>query len=101
VQVLVCAFNENAAVLVPPFIQQWRPNFPTGWASREMVYSYLALPAPKNVYVPITAFIDRRFRIRSLYLGDNEFYRNEAANIQKEIEALINDSAAKPATRKK
>jgi hypothetical protein len=50
-----------------------------------------------TLYVPHLVFIDRKGVIRAQYPGSDKFYENEEANIRKEIEALLKESAAAPA----
>ena len=41
VQVLECAFNDDAVQTMPEFIRQFNPAFPVGFATRASVMSYL------------------------------------------------------------
>ena len=95
-----CSFNEPAATVLPPFLQQTKPNFPVGYASRDAVFAYLSEPIMKNLYVPMMAFVDRRFQVRSQYTGENQFFRDEKVNIRNAVEALVKESSLRPAAKK-
>src|ERR1051326_507762 len=41
VQIVECAFNQNADQLVTGFIQQFAPPFPVGWTDNNTVMAYL------------------------------------------------------------
>jgi hypothetical protein len=91
VQVLECAFNEQAAQTLPEFTEQFRPAFPVGYAYRAGVLSFLeySILDTRPVYVPHMVFIDRRGIIRADYAGEDHFFRNADASIRAELEKLL------------
>lgn len=99
VQVLECAFNDDAKLLVPSFIAQFRPPFPVGWSDRMAVMSYLQYTVfNPMMYVPHMVFLDRRGIIRGDFPGEDAFFREPDANIRKELEKLLHPA---PAARKR
>ena len=74
VQVLECAFNEQAAQTLPEFIEQFQPPFPVGYAYRAGVLSFLeySILDTRPVYVPHMVFIDRRGIIQADYAGEDQ-----------------------------
>jgi peroxiredoxin len=64
-QVLGVAFNDNAAILVPGFVQQFGVNFPVGASDRGPVMSYLGLSEMVRWGVPQVVVIDKKGNIRA------------------------------------
>lgn len=58
-QVLGCAYNEMAVMLVPDFIKQNNVNFPVGFAARESVMSWMNFGMDLMVSVPQVAIVDK------------------------------------------
>jgi peroxiredoxin len=93
-QPLGVAFNDMATLLVPDYIKQLGLDFPVGVATRDEVLTYLQFPMVQRMYVPTLVFIDRKGVIRAQYNGDDEFFKNEEANMRAMIEKLLNEPAA-------
>lgn len=91
VQVLECAFNDDASQSVTAFQQQFHPTFPVGYSNRAAVMSYLQIPMmdPHPLYVPHLVFLDRRGIIRGDFAGESEFMKQAEANIPAELEKLL------------
>jgi peroxiredoxin len=64
-QVLGVAFNDNAAILVPGFVQQFAIGFPVGASDRPAVLNYLGLSEMTRWSVPQVVVIDRKGNIRA------------------------------------
>lgn len=96
-QILGAFFNDNAAQLVPGFITQFQPAFPVGYATREQVNEYQQHPLGKPTYVPELIFIDRNRQVRGQYTGNDDFFKDQEANIRTMVESLLKE----PATAKK
>jgi thiol-disulfide isomerase/thioredoxin len=96
VQVLECAFNEDAVPTMPDFLKQTGPQVPVGFAPRASVLSYLQYPAadPRLVYVPHLVFLDRAGTIRGDYPGEGSFFLDPDANIRKELDQMLKRSGA-------
>ena len=105
VQVLEAAINQNAAQVVPAFIQQYQPNFPTGYADWNMAINYLQITATNPGYLPKMVFIDRKNVIQAQYAGEDPFFleQNMEKNVRAEIQKLLAASgpARKTAAKKK
>jgi thiol-disulfide isomerase/thioredoxin len=95
VQVLECAFNDDAKQNMAAFLQQFQPPFPVGWTSRATAMAYLqrSLLDTKPLYVPHMVFLDRRGIIRADYPGEGDFFKDPATNIRAELEKLLKPSA--------
>ena len=92
VQFIECAFNQNAAELVPAFIQQFQPPFPVGYSNDAAVRTYLQyaiFDTTKPFYVPHMVFLDRKGVIRGDYAGESQFFQNPNGNIRAELDKLL------------
>ena len=96
VQVLECAFNEDAVPTMPDFLKKAEPQFPVGYAPRASVLSYLQYPAADTrlLYVPHLVFVDRAGAIRGDYPGEGSFFADPEANIRKELDRMLKGSGA-------
>ena len=105
VQVLECAFNDDAEHLVAGFIQRFQPNFPVGWNNRAAVMAYLQhnILDPRPLYVPHMVFLDRGGIIREDVAGEEDFFKDPDAAIRKVLEKLLKPprSGAPAGTAKK
>jgi thiol-disulfide isomerase/thioredoxin len=91
VQVLECAFNDDARRALPDFLQQFHPAFPVGWSNRATVMAYLqyTIIEPRPLYVPHMVFLDRRGVIQGDYPGESDFFRDPNTSIRAELEKLL------------
>jgi hypothetical protein len=96
VQVLECAFNDDAQQALPGFLEQFRPAFPAGWSGRAAVMSYLqhSIIDPRPLYVPHMVFLDRLGIIRGDYPGEGAFFKDPDASIRAELEKLLKQGPA-------
>ncbi len=95
VQVLECAFNDDAKQTMAGFLQQFQPPFPVGWTSHAAVMSYLqrTILDTRPLYVPHMVFLDRRGMIRADYPGESDFFKDSATNVRAELEKLLKTAA--------
>lgn len=97
-QVLECAINTNANVLIPNFTQQFKTNFPVGFNFDQtyVLQQFLQHPMDRTPRIPIMVFIDRHGMIRAQYEGDDDFISSpqQEQNIRTEIQKLIAMPAA-------
>src|SRR3974377_2117762 len=107
-QPLSAAINDNAQELVPEFIMKLGLTYPVGVTPREMAYDFLEYnpnaPGATNLLLPQLVFIDRKGIIRAYYPGDDNFFKEPAAetNMRNQIEALLKDNGTtKTASAKK
>ena len=103
VQVLECAFNDDAVQTMPEFIGKFNPAFPVGFATRASVMSYLqyAITDPRPLYVPHLVFIDRAGVIRGDHPGEAPFFQDGAdANIRQELDRMLKASGAAASVKK-
>jgi peroxiredoxin len=92
-QVLECAVNTGADVLVPAFTQQYKTNFPVGYNFDQdfILSTYMQHPMDKNPTMPMLVFIDRKGMIRAQYEGSDSFIEDpkQEQNIRGEIQKLL------------
>ena len=90
VQVIECAFNDDAQNSLSGFIQQFHPAFPVGYSGRAAVMAYLQIPImdPHPLYVPHMVFLDRRGVIRTDAAGESDFMKQPEVNIPAELEKI-------------
>ena len=91
VQVLECAFNDDAKQGMAEFLQQLQPPFPVGWTNRAAAMAYLqrSVLDTRPLYVPHMVFLDRRGVIQADYPGESDFMKDPATNIRAELEKLL------------
>src|ERR1019366_3819092 len=95
VQVLECAFNDDAKQTMPQFLQQLQPPFPVGFTNRAAAMAYLqrSVLDTRPLYVPHMVFLDRRGIIQADYLGESDFMKDPATNIRAQLEKLLKPPA--------
>ena len=96
-QIVGAFFNDNGLQLIPGFVQQFKPAFPVGYATREQVNEYLQHAPGKPTYVPELIFVDRNRQIRAQYTGSDDFFKDQEKNIRALVESLLKE----PVTAKK
>jgi thiol-disulfide isomerase/thioredoxin len=105
-QVLQSAFNDMAGMLIPDFVNRFKPAFPVGYNNREAVMEYLQISPMFRTYVPLIVFVDRKGVIRAQHGGEENFFKEDQLekNLRGMIESLLKESSAtginkKPAQR--
>jgi peroxiredoxin len=95
VQVVACAFNEDAQRSLAEFQQQFHPAFPVGFSNRAAVMAYLQISMMDThpLYVPHLVFLDRSGVIRADVAGESDFMKQVETNIPAELEKLLKASA--------
>jgi thiol-disulfide isomerase/thioredoxin len=90
-QIVAAAINDNADLLVPDFVKEFKPSFPVGYSPRGPVAEFLQHPPEENFYVPVFVFIDKGGMIRGQYFGDDPFNQHDRQekNIRAQIESLL------------
>jgi thiol-disulfide isomerase/thioredoxin len=91
VQVLECAFNDDAKQTMADFLQNLQPPFPVGLTSRANAMAYLqrTILDTRPLYVPHLVFLDRRGMIQADYPGESDFMKDPATTIRAELEKLL------------
>jgi len=91
VQVLVVAFDETAAGVIPKLVQRFQPPYPVGWTNPNSVRSYFqgTEGKAKGFAIPRLVFIDRRGIIRGDFAGDKPFFKDPVANTRSELDAIL------------
>jgi len=101
-QVVGVAFNDNAAVLVPSFIQEFNVPYPIGAANSDTVMGYLGFSVMDRYVVPQVMVIDRNGNVRAQSppqgdekLQDETFMRNLLSSLLKDGPATSGKGSAK------
>ena len=71
-QVVGVAVNDNAAILVPQFVQQFQVPYPVGVATADAMMNYMGISSMERWTVPQVVVIDKKGMIRAQtpYQGD-------------------------------
>ncbi len=93
VQMVACDFVEDGPVVVPPFIERFKPGFPVGWTSMEKAFKFLQISLMTPGTVPKLVFIDRKGLVRAQYDGSDPI-TDGASNRHDTIKAKILEVAA-------
>ena len=90
VQVIASATDEMAGMLVPDFIQHFKPSFPVGFSRYDSVVQYLQHDPMFKLYVPQLVFIDRQGTIRAQYEGGDKFFvEDQEKHLREQVETLL------------
>jgi thiol-disulfide isomerase/thioredoxin len=96
VQVLACAFNDDAEQMLPEFLAEYHPTFPVGWSTNALVSAYLQYSEMNPLgFVPHMVFLDSRGIIRADIPGEDTFFNDPDTNIRKQLDKML--KAAVPA----
>ena len=100
VQMLGCAMNEMAHMLIAEYSKNLKLTFPVGYAARETALQFLQHPVMKSMLMPQLVIIDRKGIVRFHHPGeDSKFFSNEEVNMRTEIDQLVKEGGA-PAQKK-
>jgi thiol-disulfide isomerase/thioredoxin len=88
VQMLGCDFVEDGPVVVPPFIERFKPGFPVGWSTIEKAFMFLQRSLMTPGTVPKLVFIDKKGMIRGQYEGTDPLLDNRGS-LHAKIKAKI------------
>src|ERR1019366_3391274 len=102
VQVVECAFEEDANTNYPMFLKALEPNFATGYTTAAAAKKYLQWTDKIDgvLMIPYMIFIDAGGIIRGDFSGKDGFFLDADKRIRAELDKMPK-SAAKPAAKKK
>lgn len=100
-QAIGIAFNDNAQMLVPGFVQQFNVGYPVGFASSDTVLGYLGFSIMDRYSVPQEVVIDRKGMIRAQSGVDGDPKLQEENSLRSVIDSLLKEGAATSTTTKK
>jgi Redoxin len=102
VQVVECAFEDEARTNFPMFLKAFAPNFAAGYTTAVAVKKYLNWNDDTDgiLMIPYMIFIDAGGTIRGDFNGKDGFFGDSDKRIRAELDKMTN-IAAKPAARKK
>ena len=88
-QVLAAAINDNAAYLLQPFVQRYRPIFPIGYLDQAATMRLADFKKDDHPFVPIFLFVDRKGNVRFQYFGNDPFFKQEERSARAIVEGLL------------
>jgi peroxiredoxin len=86
-QVVGAAIDVNAAYMVTPWVQRYRPSFPVGYLDQESVIKIANLKKDDFAVVPIVLFIDSIGVVRVQYNGKDPIFKSQQ---DKALRAIAN-----------
>lgn len=89
VQIVAAAFNDDAKTLLPLFLQQFQPQFPTGWVDRTAALNFMQISILNQGYVPKIAFIDRAGMIQKQFEGQDQFFVDPDKSTRATLEEML------------
>jgi peroxiredoxin len=95
-QVVGVAFNDNAALLVPSFVQEFGVPFPVGSAPADAVMGYLGFSVMDRYVVPQVMVIDRKGNIRAQSPPQGDEKLQNENNMRALLTSLLKEGAAAP-----
>ncbi|MBY0507120.1 MAG: TlpA family protein disulfide reductase [Bryobacteraceae bacterium] len=88
VQMLACDFVEDGPIVVPTFIDRFKPGFPVGWTTIEKAFKFLQVSLMNPGTVPKLVFIDKKGMVRAQYDGGDPAVSGEG-NQREKLRAKI------------
>lgn len=93
-------FNLDAEASQRGFIQQFKPEFPLGWSTNEIVHTWMGISVMKMMYVPVVAIIDKTGAIIEQHTGDDPFMKEPKTAVRARLDVLLAKAGTSPAARK-
>lgn len=97
-QAIGAAVDDNAAYLITPFIQRYRPTIPVGFLEKAALIKIADIPEGQRPFVPILIFIDHKGTARFQYYGNDPFLKDVDKGTRAIVTGLMNarDSGREP-----
>jgi len=92
-QAIDVAWNENAKMLVPAFVQGFRLNFPVGYSTWDPVMSYLGFSVMDRPVVPLVVVIDRKGMIRAQSPPQGDPNLQNDSTLRSFVEKLLGENS--------
>ena len=91
VQMVECAFNDDAAQTLNDFKERFSPPYPVTFSSSAAVSAFLQRTFfdQRPLMVPYVVLIDRGGVIRAEISGENDFFRNAGPNLRAQLDRLL------------
>lgn len=93
-EVVGLAFNDNAAVLVPSFVQEFGVPYPVGAAASDTVMGYLGFSVMDRYVVPQVMVIDRKGNVRAQSPPQGDSNLQTEAYMRNLLTSLLKEGAA-------
>jgi len=88
VQVVAAVFDAQAKAGLAKFREKFVKGYPVGYSDEETVVQWIGPAAEQGYFVPILAFIDKRGRLVSVHLGDDNLFQDPERNIRAKLDQL-------------
>jgi peroxiredoxin len=95
-QTVAAAVNQNAAYLVEPFINRYRPTFPIGYLDEEATMKIADFTRDTHPFVPMILFIDRTGIVQTQYSGNDPVFKQQEKAFKAITESLLKFKATTP-----
>jgi peroxiredoxin len=91
VQILECAFNDEAAQTLLDFQERFTPPFPVTFSTSAAVSVFMrrTIFDQRPLRVPYLVLIDKAGTIREEIPGESEFFRNAGPNLRAALDKII------------
>jgi len=89
VQVLSVVFDKGAKDQLASFRDKYVHGFPVGYSDEATVMEWLGQSLDQGYFAPIVAFIDRRGRVDSQHMGDDNLFQDPDGNIRHTLDRLV------------
>jgi peroxiredoxin len=91
VQIVECAFNEDAGQTLNDFKERFAPPFPVTFSSAAAASVFLQRTVfdQRPMLVPYVVLIDRWGVIRAEIPGESDFFRNSGPNLRARLDRLL------------
>jgi peroxiredoxin len=101
-QVMGAAISRNAAYLVTPFNDRYRPSFPIGYLSEEGAMKIGDFTRDTHPFVPIVMFVDHKGTVQMQLFGDDNVFKQkqEEKTFRSMSESLLKQSHPEPPAKK-
>jgi peroxiredoxin len=98
-QIVGVAFNDNAAVLVPSFVQEFGVPYPIGASSPDAVMGYLGFSVMDRYVVPQVMVIDRKGNVRAQSPPQGDEKLQDETYVRNLLTSLLKEGAATSAVK--
>jgi hypothetical protein len=91
VQIVECAFNEDAVQSMPEFLERFTPRLPVTYSAPAAVTVFLqpTIFDQRPLRVPYLVLIDRAGIIRAEFPGESEFFQNPGPNLRVQLDKML------------
>lgn len=88
------AWNDNAPMLAPPFVQQLGLTFPVGYSTYDPVMSFMGFSVMDRPVVPLIVVIDRKGMIRAQSPPEGDPNLQDESKLRDLVDGLLKEGAS-------